>query len=419
MIMHFFEIVVFIYYACSLFEARFKKWIFPVVFFLCYWLPIESLMHAAWDNIGFRIPLSMFLVVTLVSIFFKDKFVKKFLYILAYMASALVFEILFLLVALLFDVRLSELPNLSIVMFIMQLYYVPMELAFSVIVVKLSKRKFATPESTVLQNIVLFVLSQVFLYNMIVQLYGFYHINSFAMVSLIIISLGFSTVFGILIFKSMAKMYKQKQQEQSLFEQSMYQAEKYETLKTAYMDYHRLRHDFYDHISILDSLKTKGNEEELNNYITQMKTDFEQLDNIVFCENTAVDMLVSNKAQTAKDKGIKTDFSLKDTNACNIDDMDLCSIFSNLLNNAIAGAEAFNGEKHIIMQSYIKAGCFVITCKNSSSMPLKDLKTTKSDKDAHGFGIQIIKNISKKLNGNAVFEYKNNEFAAVVTVPIE
>ncbi len=221
-----------------------------------------------------------------------------------------------------------------------------------------------------------------------------------------------------MIFKSTARMYKEKQKEQSLFEQSIYQAEKYETLKTAYMDYHRLRHDFYDHISILDSLKTKGNEHELDNYITRMKAEFQQLDNIVFCENTAVDMLINNKSQTADNKGIKTDFSLKDTNSCNIDDMDLCSIFSNLLNNAIAGTEAFDGEKYVIMKSYIKAGCFVITCKNSSDMPLKDFKTTKSDKDVHGFGISIIKNISKKLNGNAVFEYDNNEFVSVVTIPI-
>lgn len=417
--MHFFEIVVFIYYACSLFEARFKKWIFPVVFVLCYWLPIDSMMQHDWDNIGFRIPISMLLVVILVSIFFKDKFVKKFLYILAYMASALVFEMIFLVGALLFDIRLSELPNLNIVMFMMQLYYVPMELAFSVIVVKLSKRKFETPASTVIQNIVLFVLSQLFLYNMILQLYGFYHINSFAMISLIIISLSFSAVFGMLIFKSMAKMYKQQQQEQSLFEQSMYQAEKYETLKIAYMDYHRLRHDFYDHISILDSLKSNGNENELNNYITQMKEKFELLENVVFCENTAVDMLINNKSKIAAEKGIKTNFSLKDTVSCGIDNMDLCSIFSNLLNNAISGTENFDGEKYVIMQSYIKAGCFVITCKNSSNTPLIDLKTTKSNKDVHGFGIQIIKNISKKLDGNAVFEYKNNEFNSVVTIPIE
>lgn len=415
--MHILEILIFIYYITSIFEARFNKWAFPIAFLVIYWIPFEFI-RSNWHTAWIRIPLSISCMFVLVCIFFKDKFTRKFIYILIYVACAIVMEMLLALFVTLFDFDLSYMRDSSYANAMLQFFFVPLELTYAILIVKFSKRNIMPPSRKVLQNIALFIISQIIMYNVIIELYFYYKVTSLPMTILIIASIVFSMFFGILIYRSVASMYRQKQQEQSMFEQSMYQAEKYETLKTAYMDYHRLRHDFYDHISVLDSLKAAGDEERLNNYITQMKTDFENLENIVFCDNTAVDMLVGNKARTAQEKGIRTEFSLKDTVSCGIDDMDLCSIFSNLLNNAIRGAEEFDGNKYIVMKSYIKAGCFVITCRNSSDMPEPDMKTTKNDKDKHGFGMQITKNISKKLSGNAVFEYDEGEFIAIVNIPV-
>ena len=415
--MHILEILIFIYYISSIFEARFNKWAFPVAFLIIYWIPFEFI-RTNWHTAWIRIPLSITCMFVLVYIFFKDKLTRKFIYILIYIACSIVMEMLLALFVTLFKFDISYMRDSSYANAMLQFFFVPLELTYAILIVKFSQKNIAPPSRKVLQNIALFIISQIIMYNVIIELYFYYKVNSLPMIILIIASIVFSMLFGILIYRSVASMYRQKQQDQSMFEQSMYQAEKYETLKTAYMDYHRLRHDFYDHISVMDSLKAAGNEEKLNDYITRMKADFEGLENIVFCENTAVDMLVGNKALTAREKGIKTEFSLKDTTACGIDDMDLCSIFSNLLNNAIRGSENYNGEKYITMKSYIRAGCFVVTCRNSSNMPDPDMNTTKADRDKHGFGIQIVKNISKKLGGNAVFEYNDGDFVSIVSIPV-
>ena len=122
------------------------------------------------------------------------------------------------------------------------------------------------------------------------------------------------------------------------------------------------------------------------------------------------------KLTDCKNKGIE--FSCNEFNEnIDIDELDLCNVLGNLLNNAIEACE--NIENSNIKLSLIKnKKLLLISVTNSLETSVinenKNLKTTKSDKKFHGYGIKNIRDIASKYNGKTEFTEENGQFVARV-----
>ena len=101
---------------------------------------------------------------------------------------------------------------------------------------------------------------------------------------------------------------------------------------------------------------------------------------------------------------IRTDFLVGGIKEANLDNVYLCSIFSNLLNNP-----------YIELKSSIQLSNLVITCRNS--MP-QVIRKKDDPNHNHGYGLHIIKDLSNLLGGNFVYEHDEHNFTAIVTIPI-
>lgn len=172
-----------------------------------------------------------------------------------------------------------------------------------------------------------------------------------------------------------------------------------------------IKHDIRDHMFMVTYLVEKGNLEEVKKYldnITLVETGL-----MLIPQKEWLNSLVYSKVKTAQKRGIvlevrnewEKDLSIE------IDDMDMLSLFSNLMNNAIDALE------HVVDVSKQKS---VLTLKQKKDYLIIDifnyfntqylihskgkLQTTKKDKKIHGKGMNIIKDITAKYNGG--FEYK-------------
>lgn len=97
-----------------------------------------------------------------------------------------------------------------------------------------------------------------------------------------------------------------------------------------------------------------------------------------------------------------------------ISNMDLCTLLSNLLDNAIEACELYKGKDSFIdiEMSLIKNN-LLCNIKNSANPVKTDAKgqylTNKKTGD-HGFGMLQIDRIIKQYNGFVTRKYKNNVF---------
>ena len=102
---------------------------------------------------------------------------------------------------------------------------------------------------------------------------------------------------------------------------------------------------------------------------------------------------------------------------CKISAYDLCTIFSNLLSNAIEAAEK-SVEKRISMECrYTDENIVIITrntFKNEGQFERSRIVTTKKDIEYHGFGIGNIKDAVKRNHGMFDIDIKNSVYSITV-----
>lgn len=122
--------------------------------------------------------------------------------------------------------------------------------------------------------------------------------------------------------------------------------------------------------------------------------------------NFLADAILSDKAILAEKKGIKLDFDGRISHNL-ITNNDLCTILSNAIDNAIRGAEGCADAK-IIVSANKGEDTLKIIVRNTvlNKVEIKDntVKTTKSDSENHGFGLNAIKTVARKYDGFVVLD---------------
>ena len=149
-------------------------------------------------------------------------------------------------------------------------------------------------------------------------------------------------------------------------------------------------------------LKLIGNHTE---YMIEVRTGIE-----------AVDYILSQKEKWASEKGIDMSIHAEYPKNCRIDPVDLCTILTNLLDNAIEACERCSPEIERKIKLTIRRihQFIIIKIENSSSttptIRNEKMMTTKINKSMHGWGIQNVKSAVEKYHGVMEYDYKNNIF---------
>ena len=122
----------------------------------------------------------------------------------------------------------------------------------------------------------------------------------------------------------------------------------------------------------------------------------------------------------AKEKNIDIKIVVK-TNLEYIDGTDLISILGNLCDNAIEALDFLKHDRNLTVSIFEKGGNYIISVKNYVEESVlkhnKTLRTSKSDKSIHGFGLKNISDIVKKYDGILDISEEMNLF--IVNIMIE
>ena len=107
-----------------------------------------------------------------------------------------------------------------------------------------------------------------------------------------------------------------------------------------------------------------------------------------------------------------------------IETMDICSIFGNALDNAIESVEklADPQQRLIRVAVYTQNVFLIIRVENSCTAQLSvvdgEYRTTKRDKDMHGYGIKSIRYTAEKYGGSVSADCSDNWFHLSVLLPL-
>lgn len=133
-----------------------------------------------------------------------------------------------------------------------------------------------------------------------------------------------------------------------------------------------------------------------------------------------LDFILNMKIRRIEGLGIK--FTVKtDIDSIKIDESDFVVLMGNLLDNAIEAAAKCPLESRAI-SLWLKEvnGMFLITMENTAPIEPEQKNgrflTSKKNKKEHGWGVQSMRHIVEKYDGDIKFEYEAGSFRVEITI---
>lgn len=173
------------------------------------------------------------------------------------------------------------------------------------------------------------------------------------------------------------------------------------------------RHDMRHHFALLHNLALKGRIEEIKDYLRAAQSDMDAITPVRFCENETVNLILSSFTDKAKQSGTMLTVDAKLPNSLPFSDTELCSLFSNALENAIHACENItdSNKRFIKLRMYSKNNKLCIDIRNSyQTEPVFHLGLPVSKEQGHGFGTKSMVHIVEKHGGICQFSVKGGWF---------
>lgn len=186
-----------------------------------------------------------------------------------------------------------------------------------------------------------------------------------------------------------------------------------------------LKHDMKNHLSAIKSMADDN--QKVRAYIEELQGQMEEDWVVIETGNRMINGLMSEKIRWAREYGISMHVNLDLSESSFIQEVDLCTIIANAVDNAIeASIQVKQQEKRRIhLWTECEAGCFVFECKNYYENDLvrdndQRLISGKNDPEQHGLGISSIRCAVKRYQGSCVTETDaQHYFILRVTIPIQ
>lgn len=199
--------------------------------------------------------------------------------------------------------------------------------------------------------------------------------------------------------------------------------EYYDNIQNSLRNLECFRHDVMKHFQILSILVAHDKKEEAQAYLSDLHSHYSQhLEIANYTNDDVLNAILSNKKSEAKNNNIMIRITAEKIVKFPISSYELCSLFDNLLDNAIEACQKVETGRFIDVFISLIDQQMRIIIKNSYNGELliedKTFLTTKKDKLNHGMGVQIIKKIVSNAGGECKMEKDESESIFIVTILI-
>ena len=146
-----------------------------------------------------------------------------------------------------------------------------------------------------------------------------------------------------------------------------------------------------------------------------------------YCENSVADALTRVKADAAERLGVRFDAEFDIPEDLALPPLELCTILSNIYDNAIKGANAApEGRRWVHVGAKVAAGYLIVVCKNGCAegafAPKRDgapgavgLQAGRPGVQGHGWGLRILDEVASRLDGTLETSVEDGIFVTRVT----
>lgn len=182
-----------------------------------------------------------------------------------------------------------------------------------------------------------------------------------------------------------------------------------------------LRHDMRHHFMMINGYLDSCEYEKAALYINEAAHDIERITPKRYCENTAINLVLSSYNKKAENLGVALSIEADIPDNLPFSETALCTLISNGLENALNAAASLpdGKQKRVRVNCQTHKGNLLIYIKNpyQGEITFRD-NLPASERPGHGFGVKSIKLIADMHGGLCSFDAKDNTFTLKVVLPV-
>lgn len=216
---------------------------------------------------------------------------------------------------------------------------------------------------------------------------------------------------------------KNKERENMLNIRNNMMESNYLGLMKVYHENRTLQHDYKNHLLAISQLIKDNKNNDALQYINSYFNYNDNISRYIKSGNQIVDIVVNSKIKEAKEKCIEFEYDIEDLKDIVMDDIDLCALLANLLDNSIEACEKIKDDYSKINLKIVKRNSILIIHLENSvykeiTKKYKIFKTDKENSQLHGWGMKSIRSVVDKYDGKIHYSIKNRQIEFFITIPI-
>lgn len=230
--------------------------------------------------------------------------------------------------------------------------------------------------------------------------------------SLIFVAVGITCIQVLVSIQKM--VYEKKYHEKLMESQEKYYVDMLEKID----DTRRFRHDIREHLYCMQVLLSDKKIHELEEYFDKINGAFQEIDMGIKTGSRIVDVIINDLNKQFEDVNIVWSGKLHADIV--LDQVSACTIFYNLLKNAMEGAEHAEQKEVMVTVKQLEKKNIVVIQNSYTEEPrmVAGKFVSKKKEYGHGYGMTNVQECLQRVGGLFQFEYGNNLFKTKLIIPI-
>lgn len=157
----------------------------------------------------------------------------------------------------------------------------------------------------------------------------------------------------------------------------------------------KIRHDLSEQFVVIQELLHQEKYEKAMEMLSTLEEYVAQTKEYVYCQDPIVNAIMAENEKNCRKNGVSFIYNLEIMKPLNINPVAICSIFSNLMRNAIAAVEAIEDKTntYIFIKAMVKGDYLYVEVDNPFS------SNKKKNEKRKGYGLDILKSLVDKYHG--------------------